>query len=63
MDLVGHLNGVTCTTGGLCCFAMLLFLGEYPSLCVRSMHAVRAQCKNLAWDRGPGVRSRNFEGR
>ena len=24
VDLVGHLNGVTCTTGGLCCFAMLL---------------------------------------
>ena len=24
VDLVGHLNGVTCTTSGLCCFAVLL---------------------------------------
>ena len=24
VDLMEHLNGVTCTTGGLCCFAMLL---------------------------------------
>ena len=24
VGLVGHFNGVTCTTGGLCCFAMLL---------------------------------------
>ena len=23
-------------------------LGEYPSLCVRNMHTVRTQCKNLA---------------
>ena len=26
----------------------MVFLGEYPSLCVRSMHAVRTQCKHLA---------------
>ena len=26
----------------------VVFLGEYPSLCVRKMHAVRTQCKNLA---------------
>ena len=24
VDLAGHLNGVTCTSGGLCCFAVLL---------------------------------------
>ena len=23
-------------------------MGEYPSLCVRNMHAVRTQCKHLA---------------
>ena len=27
----------------------MVFLGEYPSLCVRSMHAVRTQCKHLAY--------------
>ena len=24
-------------------------MGEYPSLCVRNMHAVRTQCKNFAF--------------
>ena len=27
----------------------MVFLGEYPSLCVRTMHAVRTQCKHLAY--------------
>ena len=26
-----------------------VFLGEYPSLCVHNMHAVRTQCKHLAF--------------
>ena len=26
------------------------YLGEYPSLCVRSMHAVPTQCKNFPLD-------------
>ena len=25
-------------------------MGEYPSLCVRNMHVVRAQCKHLAYE-------------
>ena len=48
---MGKLKAVSLFSCGLWCFAVLLgmwqvFLGEYPSLCVSSMHAVRTQCKN-----------------
>ena len=47
------LKAVSLFSCGLCCFAVLpdrrrVFLGEHPGLCVRSMHAMRTQCNNLA---------------
>ena len=58
MFRAGKLKAVSLFSCGLCCFAVLLdrwqvLLGEYPSLCVRSMHAVRTQCKNLGSLRMP----------